>query len=140
MQDEPSGRYEPGELSDSERRAALRRAARDARERARTLVARTLVAQSAVDGHRKPTAEVLAEAQRTLAELKGAVAAYANAMRGLDEPPERAIIQAKEMANEATADAAVAMAQTSWLRAAMICDRLRDDVIRWTIDGYYGAM
>jgi len=77
----------------------------------------------------------IAETMVAKAEVQRHVAELAACLRSLAMPPERAILLAKEMAEEAMEQAGPGPSLT----IAPLVRELRDDIVRWVIDGYYQA-
>jgi len=121
-------------LSDRNHREDVRESARAARERARTLAARLLVLRSTATTKTLTAAVLVAEAKVLRDSLRATVSSHAQLMRELEEPPERVVTIVKELAADAARDA-MTKASADWMKVRA----LREDLVRWTIDAYYGA-
>jgi hypothetical protein len=135
MPDTPTSPNESIDFSERERRAALHAVARDARIRAQRCAELALTLQGEATRLRAASETLVAESKRLQADLQGAVTQYVRALRQLGERPERAIVLVKQMTDEAAVAVARDGAPTDRLQARS----LREDVVRWTIDTYYGA-
>jgi len=131
MTDKPEESQGPDAASSSD---ALREEARLAREQAEVLI--TECARLMADVERSLLSR---EARRSAMKesrdaLEKGVANLAECLRGLGAPPERAITIVKEIADNALRDVEA--------RPRFAHDRdareLRADVVRWTINGYFG--
>ena len=129
----------PGEatppIEDQSRGAYHRDLARVARERVREV---TLAALRFLDddASRVDAADATgAGTTRVREELRLTVDVYAKTMRALGEPPERVIITVKSVIDAAVSDLLDEGKQSLQLRDA----ELRDDVLRWAVDSYWGS-
>jgi hypothetical protein len=119
----------------ADRREAIREAAREARRRAR-LLAEEVLALRAKGEERLVAAEALvASSNLVLDDLRQSVANHAELMRLLGESVERVILDVKEVADEATHSVRAKNPFADRKKAR----ELREYLVRWTIDAYYGA-
>lgn len=116
-------------------RDALRVDARETRERARAIAAESLRLRTTAKA-RQMTADTLVAASKELRDrLRAMVVKHARLTRALGEPAEQVIIEVKTMASAAEDDVREA-GRTLDRRDAQT---LRDDLVRWTIDAYFGV-
>lgn len=114
---------------------ALRADARETRERARAVAAESLRLRSTAKVQRM-TADARVIASKDLRDrLHAMVVKHARLSRALGEPPEQAIIEVKTLASAAIAEVRASV-PTIDVRDAQ---KLRDDLVRWTIDAYFGV-
>jgi hypothetical protein len=134
--DLPGGPTPP--IEDSSRDAYQPDLARVARERVREVLLSALkfleddasLVNAAEVRPTRPT-----RATRVREELRLTLDVYAKTMRALGEPADRVIVTVKSVV-----DAAVAELVDEGEQSLLTGDtELRDDVLRWTVDSYWGA-
>jgi hypothetical protein len=115
-------------------REALRESARLARSRARELAARALMLRAEL-GVAALTAQArVAVAKEVRDSLRRSVFTYAHILRQLDESPEVTVIMVKSIATDASEDVDAGSRTIARERMRSV----RDDLVRWAIDAYYG--
>jgi len=115
-----------------ESRQALFETADDLRQRARELTTRAVEVLVEAATLQRESAALVELSAKLRDDLRGNVSGYAATMRQLGEPAERVVVSVKGMADEALGSA----------RPPIPIDEvrsLREDLVRWTIDGYYAA-
>jgi hypothetical protein len=116
-------------------RQALRADARETRERARAIAAESLRLRTTSKAQRM-TADALVGASKELRDrLRAMVVKHARLTRALGETPEQAIVEVKTVASGAVDDVRASTRTFDQHDAQM----LRDDLVRWTIDAYFGV-
>jgi hypothetical protein len=116
-------------------RESLRADARETRERARAVAAESLRLRTTAKA-RMMTADALVAASKDLRDrLRTMVVKHARLTRALGEPAEQVIIEVKSLASAAEADVRESFRTLDRRDAQM----LRDDLVRWTIDAYFGV-
>lgn len=118
-----------------EERTALLAKAEAARARAAELIAQALVVQAHVVEQREATTAALHDSTLLREELRNAVAQHARVARALGDSPERVVLQIKS----ATADAVAAAYSQSTSILPLHERLLREDLVSWTIQAYFGA-
>ena len=114
---------------------ALRADARETRERARAVAAESLRLRASAKV-RRMTADARVVASKDLRDrLRAMVVKHARLTRALGEPPDQAIIEVKTLASAALADVRASLPTVDTRDA----QKLRDDLVRWTIDAYFGV-
>src|SRR5262245_51508562 len=88
-------------------REALRQQARDMRVWARLLARESLQFRADTEVHCVRSEVSLSASKQLLGTLQNTVSKYAAILRQLDEPPDRALADAKQLASEATVEARV---------------------------------
>ncbi|HTI63791.1 MAG TPA: hypothetical protein VL524_09765 [Gemmatimonadaceae bacterium] len=116
-------------------RDALRADARDTRERARAVAAESLRLRSNAKEQRMSADSRVTVSKDLRDRLRAMVVKHARLTRALGEPPEQAILEVKTLASAAVDDVRASV-ETVDTREAQA---LRDDLVRWTIDAYFGV-
>ena len=119
----------------SAQREALRADARETRERARAIAAESLRLRTSAKVQRS-NADALVAASKDLRDrLRATAVKHAHLARALGEPPEHAIIEVKALASAAASEVSAGRRRVDHRDEQM----LRDDLVRWTIDAYFGV-
>jgi len=118
----------------SAQREALRQQARETRAWARQLTAETLLFRADAEVHRVRSEVALAASTELLKRLQTTVSKYAAILRKLDEPIERVIADAKQLATEATVEVRMRYERPEYVLAA----KVQPELVRWSTDGYLG--
>ena len=119
----------------SAQREALRADARETRERARAVAAESLRLRTSSRAQNM-TADALVAASKDLRDrLRAMAVKHARLTRALGETPEQAIIEVKSLASAAVKDVTTSRYRVDHREEQM----LRDDLVRWTIDAYFGV-
>lgn len=115
-------------------REALRADARDTRERARAVAAESLRLRWNAKEQRMSADARVTVSKDLRDRLRAMVVKHARLTRALGEPPERAILEVKTLASAAVDDVRATISTVDTREA----QALRDDLVRWTIDAYFG--
>ena len=118
-----------------EERTALLAKAEAARARAAELIAKSLVLQAHAVEQRETTAAAIHDSALLREELCSVIAQHARVARALGESPERVVLQIKS----ASADAVAAAYSQSTSILPLHERLLREDLVSWTIQAYFGA-
>jgi hypothetical protein len=116
-------------------REAIQESARRARESAHALAARALLIRSNASDQKMRAEELVAASMAIRDKLRAAVTEHARFMRQLGQTPELVVITVKELADAAAREVQAVTDTSDW----RIARQLREDLVRWTIDAYYGA-
>lgn len=122
----------PRPLSQNDREA-IRDRAKLARERSSRLIAECAQLVADLEGALQNAESLIAMANSRRDALQESVTEFAACVRAIGAPPERAVTMAKEIAANAIEEAA----SVHQLTRGEAVRELRDDVVRWMIDGYY---
>ena len=116
-------------------RDALRSDARETRERARAVAAESLRLRTSAKAEVMAADAIVAASKELRDQLRAMMVKHARLTRALGEPPEHALVEVKSLASAAIDDARAGRANIDRRDAQM----LRDDLVRWTIDAYFGV-
>lgn len=114
--------------------AGLKAAAHAARQRSRDLVGRALVRQAVNETLLGRSRELMQQTVAAQSDLRRSVVEYVMTLRQLGEPPESVVVLVKSMVEESASYSEDAAHIDPLRRRA-----LRDQLVRWAIDGYYAA-
>ena len=115
-------------------RDALRSDARETRERARAVAAESLRLRGNAKTQRMTADALVITSKELRDQLRAMMVKHARLSRALGEPPEHAVIEVKSLASAAVDDARAGRSKIDTRDAQM----LQDDLVRWTIDAYFG--
>lgn len=115
-------------------RDALRSDARETRERARAVAAESLRLRGNAKTQRMTADALVITSKELRDQLRAMMVKHARLTRALGEPPEHAVIEVKSLASAAVDDARAGRSKIDTRDAQM----LQDDLVRWTIDAYFG--
>src|SRR5262245_42889794 len=115
-------------------REALRQQARELRAWARQLTTEALLFRADAEVHRVRSEVARAASKELLSQLQRTVSKHAAILRKLDEPLERVIADAKQLANEATTEARLRYEHPAFVIQANV----QPELVRWSTDGYLG--
>lgn len=115
-------------------REALRSDARETRERARAVAAESLRLRTSAKARAVEAEALVATSKELRDHLRAMVVKHARLTRALGETPEHAVIEVKSLASAAVDDVRASRTTIDTRDAQM----LRDDLVRWTIDAYFG--